>query len=264
MVAAHEQFARDAAEQGARLVCFQELFTTGYFCQVQECAYFAFAESVPGPTTERFQDLARQLSMVMVLPLYEQASDGVRYNTAVVIDADGTFLGKYRKAHIPNKLRFWEQFYFAPGDLGFPVFDTGAGRIGVSICYDKHFPEQWRTYGLAGAEVVVNPCALAGPVSQQVWRIEAPAAALANGYFVASVNRVGRESFGANDFYGDSYVCDPLGRVVGDGYGGPEPALVVRDLDFDVITEARERLAFSRDRRPDLYGALIRTDARES
>ena len=144
MIKAHEEYARQAAEQGARVICFQELFYGPYFCQVQDAQYYEYAESIPGPTTERFQALAAELGMVMVLPMYEQEQPGVLYNTAAVVDADGTYLGKYRKTHIPQVKGFWEKFYFRPGNLGFPVFDTAVGRVGVYICYDRHFPEGWR------------------------------------------------------------------------------------------------------------------------
>jgi N-carbamoylputrescine amidase len=159
MIKAHEDYARDAAAQGAKVICFQELFYGPYFCQVQDSAYYEYAESIPGPTTERFQALAAELGMVMVLPMYEKEQEGVLYNTAAVVDADGKYLGKYRKHHIPQVAGFWEKFYFRPGNLGFPVFDTAVGKIGVYICYDRHFPEGWRALGLNGAKIVFNPSA---------------------------------------------------------------------------------------------------------
>ena len=165
MIKAHEEYAREAASQGAQVICFQELFYGPYFCQVQEAAYYEYAESIPGPTTERFQALAAELGMVMVLPMYEQEQPGVLYNTAAVVDADGSYLGKYRKHHIPQVKGFWEKFYFRPGNLGFPVFDTAVGKVGVYICYDRHFPEGWRALGLNGAQIVFNPSAThRGPV----------------------------------------------------------------------------------------------------
>ncbi|MDF2806669.1 MAG: acyltransferase, partial [Cellulosimicrobium sp.] len=150
MIDVHEKHLRDAADQGAKLVCFQELFYGPYFCQVQDAAYYAYAESVPGPTVERFSALAAELGTVVVLPVYEEEQPGVLYNTAAVIDADGRYLGKYRKTHIPHVRGFWEKFYFRPGNLGYPVFDTAVGRVGVYICYDRHFPEGWRALGLNG------------------------------------------------------------------------------------------------------------------
>ena len=157
MIDLHEDYARKAAAQGAKVICFQELFYGPYFCQVQDTAFYDYAEEVPGPTTERFAAIAAETGMVMVLPVYEKADDGVLYNTAAVIDADGTYLGKYRKTHIPQVHGFWEKFYFRPGNLGYPIFDTAVGRIGVYICYDRHFPEGWRALGLAGAKIVFNP-----------------------------------------------------------------------------------------------------------
>lgn len=177
MIQAHEQYARDAAAAGAQVVCFQELFYGPYFCQVQDAAFYSYAESIPGPTTERFIELARQLRMVIILPMYEQEQEGFLYNTAAVIDADGTYLGKYRKTHIPHIGGFWEKFYFRPGNLGYPVFDTAVGKIGVYICYDRHFPEGWRALGLNGAQIVFNPSATSRGLSQYLWGIEQPAAA---------------------------------------------------------------------------------------
>ena len=156
MIKAHEDYARDAAAQGAKVICFQELFYGPYFCQVQDAAYYEYAESIPGPTTERFQALAAELGMVMVLPMYEKEQEGVLYNTAAVVDADGSYLGKYRKHHIPQVKGFWEKFYFRPGNLGYPVFDTAVGKVGVYICYDRHFPEGWRALGLGGGQRVFH------------------------------------------------------------------------------------------------------------
>ncbi|MGB7381696.1 MAG: nitrilase-related carbon-nitrogen hydrolase, partial [Rhodococcus sp. (in: high G+C Gram-positive bacteria)] len=159
MIKAHEDYARSAAEQGAKIVCFQELFYGPYFCQLQDARFYEYAESVPGPTVDRFAALAKELGIVMILPVYEQEQPGLLYNTAAVVDADGTYLGKYRKHHIPHVNGFWEKFYFRPGNLGWPVFDTAVGRVGVYICYDRHFPEGWRALRLAGAEIVFNPSA---------------------------------------------------------------------------------------------------------
>ncbi|MEU0490613.1 nitrilase-related carbon-nitrogen hydrolase [Nocardiopsis sp. NPDC006139] len=258
MLAAHEKYARDAAAQGARVIGFQEVFNAPYFCQVQEAEHYRWAESVPdGPTVTRFRELARELNMVMVLPVFEVEKPGFYYNTAAVIDADGTYLGKYRKHHIPQVKGFWEKYYFRPGNLGWPVFDTAVGRVGVYICYDRHFPEGWRALGLAGAQLVYNPSATSRGLSAYLWKLEQPAAAVANEYFVAAINRVGREEYGDNDFYGTSYFVDPRGRFVGEVASDTAPELVVRDLDFDLIDEVRTQWAFYRDRRPDAYGPLV-------
>ncbi|ROO59126.1 N-carbamoylputrescine amidase [Micromonospora sp. Llam0] len=258
MIKAHEEYVRQAAAQGAKVICFQELFYGPYFCQVQESEYYAYAESIPGPTTERFAALAAEYGMVMVLPMYEREQAGLLYNTAAVIDADGSYLGKFRKTHIPNVKGFWEKFYFRPGNLGYPVFDTAVGRIGVYICYDRHFPEGWRALGLAGAQIVFNPSATSRSLSSYLWKLEQPAAAVANEYFIAAINRVGVESdYGDNDFYGTSYFVDPEGKFVGDTGDPYQPELIVRDLDLGLIETVRNRWAFYRDRRPDAYGDLV-------
>lgn len=258
MIDVHEKHLRDAADQGARLVCFQELFYGPYFCQVQDAAYYAYAESVPGPTVERFSALAAELGTVVVLPVYEEEQPGVLYNTAAVIDADGRYLGKYRKTHIPHVRGFWEKFYFRPGNLGYPVFDTAVGRVGVYICYDRHFPEGWRALGLNGAEIVLNPSATSRGLSNYLWRLEQPAAAVANEYYVGAINRVGVEELGDDDFYGTSYFVDPEGSFVGDPADSYEEELVVRDLDLDLLRVVRDRWQFYRDRRPDAYDDLTR------
>jgi beta-ureidopropionase len=257
MIVKHEAAAREAAAQGAQIICFQELFYGPYFCQVQDTEYYGYAEEIPdGPTTKRFQALAKELNMVMVLPMYEREMAGFLYNTAAVIDADGTYLGKYRKHHIPHLGGFWEKFYFRPGNQGFPVFDTAVGKVGVYICYDRHFPEGWRALGLNGAEIVFNPSAVSRSLSRHLWQIEQPAAAVANMYYVGAINRVGVEDLGDNDFYGTSYFADPRGQSVGDVASDTAEELVVRDLDLDRIEEVRNQWAFYRDRRLDAYGAL--------
>ncbi len=258
MMKAHEEYAREAAASGARVVCFQELFYGPYFCQVQDAAFFSYAESIPGPTTERFQALAAELGIVLILPLYEQEQPGVLYNTAAVVDADGKYLGKYRKTMIPQVAGFWEKFYFRPGNLGYPVFDTAVGKVGVYICYDRHFPEGWRALGLNGAQIVFNPSATSRGLSRYIWQVEQPAAAVANQFYVGAINRVGIEDLGDNDFYGTSYFVDPEGKTVGEAASDASPELVVRDLDMDLIAEVRARWAFYRDRRPDMYGDLTR------
>ncbi|WP_047871496.1 nitrilase-related carbon-nitrogen hydrolase [Nocardiopsis sp. RV163] len=258
MLAVHEKHARDAAAQGARVIGFQELFNAPYFCQVQAPEHHRWAEAVPdGPTVTRFRALARELGIVMVLPVFEVESPGFHYNTAAVVDADGSYLGKYRKHHIPQVHGFWEKYYFRPGNLGWPVFDTAAGRIGVYICYDRHFPEGWRALGLAGAQLVYNPSATSRGLSAHLWKLEQTAAAVANAYFVAAINRVGVEEYGDNDFYGTSYFADPRGQFVGDAASDTSAELLVRDLDLDMVDEVRRQWAFYRDRRPDAYGPLV-------
>jgi beta-ureidopropionase len=257
MIDLHVDYARQAASQGAQVMCFQELFYGPYFCQVQDTEYYDYAEPVPdGPTTQAMIELARELQMVLVVPVYEQEQEGLLYNTAAVIDADGTYLGKYRKTHLPQVKGFWEKFYFRPGNVGYPVFDTAVGRIGVYICYDRHFPEGWRALGLAGAKIVFNPSATSRGLSAYLWQLEQPASAVANEYYIGAINRVGVEPLGDNDFYGQSYFVDPRGQFVGDVASTTDEELVVRDLDMDRIDEVRSQWAFYRDRRPDMYGPL--------
>lgn len=257
MIALHERYARQAADRGAQIICFQELFYGPYFGTVQDQKYYDYVESVPGPTVERFQALAEELNLVTILPIYEVENEGEYYNTAAVVDADGSYLGKYRKHHIPHLPHFWEKFYFRPGNLGYPVFDTAVGRVGVYICYDRHFPEGWRELGLNNAQMVFNPSATKPGLSNRLWQIEQPAAAAANQYFVAANNRVGIESeeFGdvAERFYGSSYFVDPRGNYVGEVATTDQDELVIRDLDLNEITKTRNDWQFYRDRRPDSY-----------
>ncbi|MFF4871178.1 nitrilase-related carbon-nitrogen hydrolase [Streptomyces sp. NPDC000961] len=259
MIAKHEEYAREAARQGAKVIGFQEVFNAPYFCQVQEAEHYRWAEPVPdGPTVSRMRDLARETGMVIVVPVFEVEGEGFYYNTAAVIDADGSYLGKYRKHHIPQVKGFWEKYYFRPGNAGWPVFDTAVGKIGVYICYDRHFPEGWRELGLNGAQLVYNPSATHRGLSAHLWQLEQPAAAVANEYFVAAINRVGVEEYGDNDFYGTSYFVDPRGRFVGDVASDKAEELVVRDLDFGLIEQVRQQWAFYRDRRPDAYDGLVK------
>ena len=222
-----------AASAGAQVVCLQELCYGPYFCPVQDADYYSFTEATPGgATTQLMCDVAQQHSVVLVVPMYEEEPPGLYYNTAAVIDADGSYLGKYRKTHLPQVKGFWEKFYFRPGNLGYPVFDTAVGRIGVHICCDRHFPAGWRAPGLAGARIVFNPSATSRGLSQYLWRLEQPAAAVANEYFVGAINRVGVEPLGDNEFYGQSYFVNPRGQLVGEaglghrrrgGHARPEP-----------------------------------------
>ena len=258
MIEANVEFAREAAAQGAQVLCFQELFYGPYFCQVQDPKYFSFTEAVPGgPTTELMCSLARELHMVLVVPVFEEEQPGVYYNTAAVIDADGTYLGKYRKTHIPQVQGFFEKYYFRPGNLGYPGFQTAVGPGGVYICYDRHFPEGWRALGLAGARVVFNPSATSRSLSQYLWRLEQPASAVANEYFVGAINRVGVEPLGDDDFYGSSYFVNPRGQLVGEAAPDDKSAVVVRDLDMDLLAEVRQTWAFYRDRNPAAYAPLV-------
>ena len=257
MIELHEKYVAEAAAAGSQVMCFQELFYGPYFCQVQDTEFYGYAEAIPdGPTTRRFQELAAKHEMVLVLPMYEREKAGFLYNTAAVIDADGTYLGKYRKTHIPQVKGFWEKFYFRPGNMGYPVFETAVGTVGVYICYDRHFPEGWRALGLAGAEIVFNPSATSRGLSAYLWQLEQTSAAVANMYFVGAINRVGIEPLGDNDFYGTSYFASPRGQFVDGTASDRTEELVVRDLDLDQIDEVRSQWAFYRDRRPDLYEPL--------
>jgi N-carbamoylputrescine amidase len=239
---------------------FQELFYGPYFCQVQEPTYYSYTEHIPdGPTTKRMCALAKETGMVLVVPMYEEdATSGIYYNTAAVIDADGSYLGKYRKTHIPHVKGFWEKYYFRPGNLGYPVFETAVGKVGVYICYDRHFPEGARALGLNGAELVLIPSATSRGLSEYLWRIEQVSHAVANGYFVGTINRVGIEPLGEDDFYGQSYFCDPRGQLIGAPGSAHDEELLVRDMDLDLVTEVRQTWQFYRDRRPDQYDDLVR------
>lgn len=259
MIDKHVSHVADAAKKGAQVMCFQELFYGPYFCQVQDPQYYGLTERIPdGPTVRLMQELARQHSMVLIVPMYEEEQTGVYYNTAAVIDADGKYLGKYRKTHIPQVKGFWEKFYFRPGNLGYPVFETAVGRVGVYICYDRHFPEGARVLGLHGAEIVFIPSATSRGLSMHLWDIEQRSHAIANGYFVGTINRVGVEKeLGPNDYYGSTYFCDPRGSYIGDKASDREEQLIVRDLNLDLVREVRQTWQFYRDRRPELYGDMV-------
>jgi beta-ureidopropionase len=254
----HLRLIDEAAKQGVKILCMQEVFTTPYFCAEQQTRWYEAVEKIPdGPTVRLLRDVAREREMVLIVPIYEEEITGVYYNTAAVIDADGTFLGKYRKNHIPHVAPgFWEKFYFKPGNLGYPAFDTAYARIGVYICYDRHFPEGARALGLNGAEIVFNPSATVAGLSEYLWKLEQPAHAVANGYFIAAINRVGYEApWNIGEFYGQSYFCDPRGQIIAQA-PRDEDALVVADLNLDVIREVRNTWQFFRDRRPETYTAL--------
>jgi N-carbamoylputrescine amidase len=261
MIDKHVELIRQASEQGARVCCLQELFYGPYFCAEQSTRWYEMAEPVPeGPTIQLMQEQAAAAGMVLVVPIYERAMSGVYYNTAAVIDQRGGYLGKYRKHHIPHCYPgFWEKFYFKPGDLGYPVFDTDFGRIGVYICYDRHFPEGARELGLNGAEIVFNPSATVAGLSEYLWKLEQPAHAVANQYFVGAINRVGTEGpWNIGEFYGHSYFCDPRGQIIAEG-ARDRDEVVVADLDLDMIQEVRNVWQFFRDRRPESYERIART-----
>lgn len=254
----HLPLIRQAGEEGVQVLGLQEIFNGPYFCPAQTPRWYAAAEPAEGPTVERLRPLARQYRMAMVIPIYEEALPGVYYNTAVVLDADGSTLGIYRKNHIPQTSGFWEKYYFKPGNLGYPTFQTRYARVGVYICYDRHFPEGARLLGLNGAEVVFNPSATVAGLSQYLWKLEQPAHAVANGYFVAASNRVGTEApWNIGRFYGSSYVCDPRGQFLAEATE-TEDQLVHADCDLDMITEVRRVWQFFRDRRPETYGDMTR------
>ena len=258
MIDKHVKMIAQAAEQGAQVCCLQEIFYGPYFCAEQDTRWYATAERVPdGPTIQLMQDVAKQHSMILIVPIYEEALPGVYYNTAAVIDEHGKYLGRYRKHHIPHcHPGFWEKFYFTPGNDGYPVFETSAGTIGVYICYDRHFPEGARALGLAGAEIVFNPSATVAGLSEYLWKLEQPAHAAANQFYVGAINRVGTEppwNFGK--FYGQSYFCDPRGQIMVEG-SRDDDEIVIADLDLDMISEVRDTWQFFRDRRPETYGPL--------
>ena len=254
------KYIDQAGAEGVQVLCMQEIFTGPYFCAEQTTRWYDSTEKIPdGPTTKLMQEYAKKYSMVIVVPLYEVEETGVYYNTAAVIDADGKYLGKYRKNHIPHVAPgFWEKFYFRPGNLGYPVFDTAYAKVGVYICYDRHFPEGARELGLAGAEIVMNPSATVAGLSEYLWKLEQPAHAVANGYFVGAINRVGFEApWNIGEFYGQSYFCDPRGQTLAVG-PRDQDALVTADLDMDKIREVRNTWQFYRDRRPETYNGIVR------
>ena len=254
------QFIDDAAKQGVQIICMQEVFTTPYFCAEQEPRWYEAVEKIPdGPTVKLMQEVAKKHGMVVIVPIYEEEITGVYYNTAAVIDADGKYLGKYRKNHIPHtKPGFWEKYYFKPGNLGYPTFETAFARVGVYICYDRHFPEGARALGLNGAEIVFNPSATVAGLSEYLWELEQPAHAVANGYFVGAINRVGHEQpWDIGEFYGKSYFCNPRGKIIAQASRDSDE-LVVADLDLDQIREVRNVWQFFRDRRPETYEELTK------
>jgi N-carbamoylputrescine amidase len=260
MIQKHLKLIEKAAKKGAKVVCLQEIFAGPYFCAEIHHRWFHLAEPVPdGHTTQIMIKCARKLGIVLIVPLYEKAATGVYYNTAVVIDGDGKVLGTYRKNHIPDiPPGFSEKFYFKPGNLGYPTFKTDYGTLGVYICYDRHFPEGARLLGLNGAEIVFNPSATIEGISRYLWELEQPAHAVANGYFMGAINRVGIEApFKSGMFYGSSYFCNPRGQIIAQGSPDKDD-VVVADLNLDEIRQVRNLWQFYRDRRPETYGDLVK------
>jgi beta-ureidopropionase len=263
MVEKHEKLIHEAAKKKTQILCLQELFNGPYFCAEQQARWYEMTEPVPdGPTVERMQKLAKKYGMAMVVPVYEREMTGLFYNTAAVIDADGKYLGKYRKHHIPQAAPgFWEKFYFTPGNTGYLTFQTKFARIGVYICYDRHFPEGARVLGLNGAEIVFNPSATVAGLSEYLWELEQPAHAVANGYFVGAINRVGKEApWNIGEFYGKSYFCNPRGKIIAQASRDKDEVLVA-ELDLEEVDKVRQTWQFYRDRRPESYGEIARTHA---
>ena len=262
MLSAHAPMIEKAGAEGVQVLCLQEVFTQPYFCPSQDNKWYAAAESIPdGPTVKRMQEYAAKYEMVIVAPIYE-ADDtaGIYYNTAAVIDADGSYLGKYRKTHLPQVAGFWEKFFFKPGSSHWPVFNTRYCKLGVYICYDRHFPEGWRALALAGAEYIVNPSATVAGLSEYLWQLEQPAAAVANGCWIGAINRVGTEApWNIGEFYGQSYFVNPRGKIEKQA-SRTEDELIVHDMDMGMVKEVRDLWQFFRDRRPELYSPLTDVD----
>jgi len=258
MIEKHIPLIEEAAGKGVQILCLQEIFNGPYFCPSQDSKWCDIAESIPdGPICQQMSELAKKHSMVIVVPIYERTKvAGVYYNSAAVFDADGSFLGTYRKNHIPQTNGFWEKFFFKPGNLGYPVFETQYATIGVYICYDRHFPEGARLLGLHGAEIVFNPSATVAGLSEYLWKLEQPAHAVANGYYLGAINRVGTEApWNIGEFYGQSYFVDPRGQFLAEA-SRDKDEVVVAEMDLDVIEEVRRTWQFYRDRRPETYGDM--------
>ena len=257
MLEAHKPYIEQAGSEGVQVLCFQEVFTQPYFCPSQDSKWYAAAEPIPdGHTTRLMQEYAKKHQMVIVVPIYEEALPGVYYNTAAVLDADGSYLGKYRKTHLPQVAGFWEKFFFKPGASGWPVFDTAYCKLGVYICYDRHFPEGWRALALRGAELIVNPSATVAGLSEYLWKLEQPASAAANGVYIGAINRVGSEApWDIGEFYGQSYLVNPRGDIEAIA-SRDQDELLVHDIDLEMVREVRNQWQFLRDRRPDTYDPL--------
>jgi N-carbamoylputrescine amidase len=267
------EFVRQAAARGAQIVCLPELFQTQYFCQREDSTLFDLAEPIPGPATERLGKLAKQLGVVLVASLFEKRAAGVYHNTAVIFDADGSVLGLYRKMHIPDDPLYYEKYYFTPGDLGFRAFDTHVGRVGTLVCWDQWYPEGARLTALQGAHVLFYPTAIGwhpaekaefGDSQHDAWRTIQRAHAIANGVYVAVVNRVGHETGsirgrsapGAGlEFWGGSFLCDPFGRVMAEASHDKEEILI-GEVDLKHLEDVRRNWPFLRDRRIDAYAGV--------
>ena len=261
----HFSLIREAASKGAQIVCLQELFSTIYFCGEYNDAYFEWAEEIPGRLTKRLSELARELNIVIVAPFFERRAKGIYHNSLVVIDADGSLLGTYRKMHIPDDPGFYEKYYFAPGDndSGYQVFDTAYGKIGTLICWDQWYPEAARINALKGADIVVYPTAI-GTIKgeskrdkeryRNAWETIQRSHAIANGCFVAAINRVGKE--GDTTFWGSSFVCDTFGETI--IKAGEKEEVVIAECDLDEIERQRKEWPFFRDRRIDTYDSILK------
>jgi N-carbamoylputrescine amidase len=253
---------REAEKSGAQVVCLQELFRTRYFCQEEDVRFFELAQPVPGPATEALGSLAKELGIVVVASLFEKRAAGIYHNTAVILDRDGRIAGRYRKMHIPDDPHYYEKFYFSPGDLGFRAHDTSVGKLGTLICWDQWFPEAARLSALSGAAIIFYPTAIGwldgqseetDQAQHSAWELSQRAHAVANGVFVAAVNRVGRED--NIRFWGQSFVCDPFGRLISRASADEEEVLIV-PCDLSLIEQTRREWCFLRDRRIDAYGSL--------
>jgi len=259
---------REAARQGAQIVCLPELFRSQYFCQREDHDFFRLAEPVPGPSTERLGALAGELGVVIIASLFEKRAEGLYHNTAAVLDADGSYLGKYRKMHIPDDPQFYEKFYFTPGDLGFRSWDTRFGRIGVLVCWDQWYPEAARLTALSGAQILFYPTAIGwhptekvehGEQQRSAWETIQRSHAIANGVYICSVNRVGHEGEpapGGLEFWGRSFVADPGGRIL--VQAGEDAAVLTADVDLGKVDVSRTHWPFLRDRRIDAYADICR------
>lgn len=258
MLEKHLPYIDEAGKQGVQILCFQEIFNTPYFCPGQDSKWYESAETVPGPTTDLMSEYAKKYQMVIIVPIYEKDGAGILYNTAAVIDADGKYLGKYRKNHIPQTGGFWEKYFFKPGNMGYPVFQTRYAKVGIYICYDRHFPEGARALGVNGAEIVYNPSATTVGQSQYLWKLEQPAHAVANGYFMGCINRVGIEKpWNLGEFYGTSYFVNPLGEIFACA-SEDKDELLIAEFDLDMIDQVRSKWQFYRDRRPETYEDLTK------
>jgi beta-ureidopropionase len=260
MIDKHITMLEEAATKGVNILCLQELFYGPYFPAEQNIKWYDLTERIPeGPTIQLMIQQAKKHKLVLLVPIYEEEITGVYYNTTAVIDADGSYLGKYRKTHIPHTHPgFWEKFYFKPGNLGYPVFETAYAHVGIYICYDRHFPEGARILGLKGAEIIFNPSATVAGLSEYLWKLEQPAHAVANGYFLGAINRVGHElPWDIGEFYGTSYFCNPRGEIIAEA-SRDKDELLIADLDLTTIEEVRRVWQFFRDRRPETYGDIYK------